>query len=130
MRISDWSSDVCSSDLHVHVAVPGKSVAGFADWTNDSGFCPLALGFDGADIMPCIVKAGPEEVVHGRVNDDEWLRRALLHPDDLRPQGACIADDHPAGLEQQPDAPVRTSAERRVGQECVSTVRFRGSAYR
>src|SRR3546814_736495 len=32
---------------HVHVAVPGKSVAGFADWTNDSGFCPLALGFDG-----------------------------------------------------------------------------------
>src|SRR3546814_7353974 len=99
MRISDWSSDVCSSDLHVHVAVPGKSVAGFADWTNDSGFCPLALGFDGADIMPCIVKAGPEEVVHGRVNDDEWLRRALLHPDDLRQQGACIADDQPRSEE-------------------------------
>src|SRR3546814_17486689 len=75
--------------------------------------CPLALGCDGADIMPCIVKAGPEEVVHGRVNDDEWLRRALLHPDDLRQQGACIADDHPAGLEQQPDAPVRCDSDRK-----------------
>src|SRR3546814_18832792 len=84
--------------------------------TNDSVFCPLALGFDGADIMPCIVNAGPEEGVHGRVNDDEWLRRALLHPDDLRQQGACIAYDHPAGLEPQPDSPVRCYSTPHVPQ--------------
>src|SRR3546814_2693931 len=31
MRISDWSSDVCSSDLFAAVAVPALVLAGWAD---------------------------------------------------------------------------------------------------
>src|SRR3546814_7200664 len=33
MRISDWSSDVCSSDLMCLLALPGRLPACRADWT-------------------------------------------------------------------------------------------------
>src|SRR3546814_1941819 len=56
MRISDWSSDVCSSDLLLHVAVPesGGEVAGVIA---TEGFRPAAIRARialGQDARPCL----------------------------------------------------------------------------
>src|SRR3546814_16154701 len=102
MRISDWSSDVCSSDLYdpergalviararafLDEAVP---LAG-GSWTDLSG--P-----DG------IVLKNPAQYV-GKTHKSRLFKHNGLHIDVLR------------------------SAERRVGKECVSTCRSRGSPY-
>src|SRR3546814_1676742 len=86
MRISDWSSDVCSSDLL------------------------------GAPAGPCQASAMPElpevETVRGGlapVLEGHRLTRVEARRPDLR-------------------FPLR-SEERRVGKECVSTCRSRGSPY-
>ena len=51
--------------------------------------------------MPGLVKCRPDEVVHGRIDDDESLCRAGLHEDHLAHQHARLADQPPAGLEGQ-----------------------------
>src|SRR3546814_19547393 len=79
MRISDWSSDVCSSDLAGATQALGQPQRGF--------------------------------------------RRQVDALDDA-PE---IARRIPARL--QLDAAVRRSEERRVGEECVSTGRFRWATY-
>src|SRR3546814_14085490 len=94
MRISDWSSDVCSSDLRLVVDQVGDVVlhrpAGAA-----GGGLPLLLGETGADLVERA--PGEGEVV------------------DRRGDGGA----HAAGLYD----PERRSDERRVGNECVSTCR-------
>src|SRR3546814_5182332 len=97
MRISDWSSDVCSSDLLVGLGecmaldVAVETVLGeLADHRLDPGLAELHL----------------VERLHGREPRD----RA-----GLRLQRAHLA------------WPSRRSAERRVGKECVSTGRSRWS---
>src|SRR3546814_11891774 len=82
MRISDWSSDVCSSDL-------------FA--TED----PKLLDYEGAEIVLIGARPNPEEAY-----------------------GADLEPEH----ESADTADIR-SEERRVGKECVSTCRSRGSPY-
>src|SRR3546814_18094019 len=97
MRISDWSSDVCSSDLHrimggtVHVRNPG-------------------LG-------------GPAGSYAGRMPVKTlWLVR---HGESVGNVLATRAETE--GLERiSLDS---RSEERRVGNECVSTCRSRGSPY-
>src|SRR3546814_5786198 len=65
MRISDWSSDVCSSDLPHDVVV---TVGVIIDdrlpvWTADKGrrFNPYRLGRVGARSVVSIVKAGADD---------------------------------------------------------------------
>src|SRR3546814_11567095 len=95
MRISDWSSDVCSSDLDVHqdrrlaCNVDDKRI-GVADLRADRGRQAIAHGAEAAGGQPFVgaFKA-------------EMLRRPHLMLADLR------------------------SEERRVGKECVSTCRSR-----
>src|SRR3546814_6184521 len=83
MRISDWSSDVCSSDLCLaHADVHDGPAHALADGGHADG-CVDAVG----------------------------------HGDDPGRRGAGRL---------QPDA---RSEERRVGKECVSTCRTRGSTY-
>src|SRR3546814_14078313 len=100
MRISDWSSDVCSSDLvlrqHAH---PGENVRIKANAARDQ----------------VVVGAGP------------GLRHRLV-ADMMRPRrGARAKDGHVgAALADHPDLvrlqrPANRSEERRVGKECVST---------
>src|SRR3546814_12085043 len=110
MRISDWSSDVCSSDLEeqdreVRVAARG----------------------DEAEIA---VEFLPDMDIHAEVLDEQSLDYALEHI--ARDDGDHDPDE---GLRRQreppraePDAPER-SAERRVGKECVSQCRYRWSPY-
>src|SRR3546814_12236869 len=82
MRISDWSSDVCSSDLRRRSGLPGKRPIRAENWT----------------------------VRSARASAAEAVRRCCR-------------------TRRQPVARRRRSEERRVGKECVSTCRSRGSSY-
>src|SRR3546814_15574749 len=99
MRISDWSSDVCSSDLFAFVhparfAVP--TVSGLA----------RACGIDPPDddAKAAATLAQIAESLLERLADGDWPER----------EGAWTAN---------------RSEERRVGKECVSTCRSRWSPY-
>src|SRR3546814_2182188 len=83
MRISDWSSDVCSSD------------------------------FD----------AGRRKRADGRFREHELIVKAALFLIACVASSGCDSGAAPASSET---APAR-SEERRVGKECVSTCRSRGS---
>src|SRR3546814_5924871 len=91
MRISDWSSDMCSSDLIDAPAV--------RPWRGADERVVVARG-DAADVA----------AVHPA------LDRLIL-----------LGDAGIIGHEHQPAR--RRSEERRVGNECVSTCRFRWSPY-
>src|SRR3546814_13570636 len=89
MRFSDWSSDVCSSDLN-----DGKSDL---VWRRDNG----ELYFQG-DVLD---NAGSPMVIAGQ--------------SERQPRLAFSGDDIVVSADR--------SEERRVGKECVSTCRYRGS---
>src|SRR3546814_15581709 len=114
MRISDWSSDVCSSDL-IHDTrigrVPMASMAerwkefqpskGFAFWSFAGGIvATLVVGFA---VFGWYTAGGARALAD---NAAEESRTELASP-------PCV----------------ERSEERRVGTECVSTCRSRGSPY-
>src|SRR3546814_12315022 len=99
MRISDWSSDVCSSDLEQHQ--PGVGHHGAAELQE----LLLAAG----EVAGALAGEG------GEAEKGEGIHRALAY--------LVLAAAHLA-----PGQPVR-SEERRVGKECVSTCRSRWSPY-
>src|SRR3546814_7839128 len=79
MRISDWSSDVCSSDL------VGRAIA-------PPGVEPRGRGMEiAAEIDPRI--AGPERIqridFHGRVADD--LEQLLVRSEERRVGKECVS---------------------------------------
>src|SRR3546814_20051105 len=97
MRISDWSSDVCSSDLHARE--PAASAA-----------------------PPTTISAAGEKAVE-RVKSDPAYRQIA---------GSAAKDARDAAADGTPVASkpnLSRSEKRRVGQECVSTCRFRVSPY-
>src|SRR3546814_13570372 len=91
MRISDWSSDVCSSDL----------------------LRPLQVGED-ADVDAEFVRFAPNLLGAALLVLGSAVREVQAHDIDARGEHA---------------AQHRRSEERRVGTECVSTCRSRGSQY-
>src|SRR3546814_15007478 len=94
MRISDWSSDVCSSDL---VALePGKVIIRRKEDIEFVGGAPRRAVRDG--------------------NDRRRVDRSMLITD-TRDQMRRVAKQ----------VEFVRSEERRVGKECVSTCRARGS---
>src|SRR3546814_12494441 len=113
MRISDWSSDVCSSDLFLSPARPQHLIAEPP---------PRARHAHGLYII------GPSSHEYATQN-------RLLAPD--RAQGRCRPPEpqgrpcrsRPAGPHLPGDPPTRRSEERRVGHECLSTGRSRWSTY-
>src|SRR3546814_5174375 len=102
MRISDWSSDVCSYDL-VAAALPSKQdiLKYVAENPGKVGKREIARAFN----------IGP---------DDRLALKKLLR--ELKTDGE-ISQGHGKRM-----APKR-SEERRVGKECVRTCRPRGSPY-
>src|SRR3546814_11070793 len=105
MRISDWSSDVCSSDLIVVKAdglAAGKGVV-VAETVEDALAAVDAMMADRA-----FGDAGVEVVVEEFMDGEEASFFALT-------DGTSVL-------------PLR-SEERRVGKECVSTCRSRWSPY-
>src|SRR3546814_11904641 len=103
MRISDWSSDVCSSDLLPSAADSYNSVimkiSARLLLARASGLIVLALAGSGAALAQAAASQPPGALAS--VAQDYLL-------------------DQLAGLR---------SEERRVGQECVSTCRSRVSPY-
>src|SRR3546814_18696807 len=124
MRISDWSSDVCSSDL----PCPHEDVDAFVEVNRvtASDTDPTVVGYHADIKVNCRdcgepfrwtgVKAGMSQ---GRpmCSVDETELRAPLRPASADP--ACGL-----GL---PGFPVQRPEACSVGTECVSTCRFRGS---
>src|SRR3546814_12027085 len=99
MRISDWSSDVCSSDLHL-------------------------CAFAGIFLRACLANAGP-----GAVDQNDLAfetSHILLHLFRTFAAWCKHEVDHSAPPPVARKARSR-SEERRVGQECVSTCRSRWS---
>src|SRR3546814_15682482 len=102
MRISDWSSDVCSSDLPSRLLIA------------DAREHPSALVESQAMGSIAAPPVAYEPVLPARILDDGLLSDAQL--DTLIYAGAAFERD-------------LRSEERRVGKECVSTGRSRGSPY-
>src|SRR3546814_3714533 len=78
-----------------------EGVARLADRPDDIGDPALAGGHHRFDGVPGIVKAGPHQVVHRRIDDDEGMEKAGLHPNHPSQQHAGIADDEAAWLEDE-----------------------------
>src|SRR3546814_14238301 len=99
MRISDWSSDVCSSDLDEQLRHDDEDVEK-----------------PHVDAELCLRQAGGEDRIgHGEHRGPEDADEDL-------------ADDQARRIAQHEEAGIR-SEERRVGKECVSTCRSRWSTY-
>src|SRR3546814_13999271 len=101
MRISDWSSDVCSSDLVENERFgQGRDFGGRSEAAHrDAAACTLDIAHHLAEVA-------------ARFDVD----RVIL-PEPLHREGVLV-----------PAKRARRSEERRVGKESVSTCRSRGSA--
>src|SRR3546814_17328750 len=115
MRISDWSSDVCSSDLvqYVTTFVGVPPVASLAQQITNGATAKI-WGLD-ADVGV-------------KVTDNFSIESglSLLHTE----FGSSIFCDTQQGSCTSTNPDVRgRSEERRVGKECVSTCRSRWSQY-
>src|SRR3546814_15931501 len=100
MRISDWSSDVCSSDLFLVIA-----------FTSDWRFSPARS----REIVKALVDADRDvsyACVESQLGHDDFLMPIPQYHDVLRNYLRRIR-----------------SEERRVGKECVITCRSRWSPY-
>src|SRR3546814_15216253 len=119
MRISDWSSDVCSSDLVNALGEPGIVFDREPERLYpQSTMAAHALGF--------IEFSG-----HGARGMERALDQRLLDPA-MRGEPVALSLDTrvQAAMESELGAAVsKRSEERRVGTECVSTCRSRWSPY-
>src|SRR3546814_19156321 len=108
MRISDWSSDVCSSDLEV---------------VFEEGIDPAIK-----DLLPILAKAvaaRPDVLVlqlHAGSTALDVRQAKAMGPDIPIVAGSAMHQPQTAAL-------LERSQERRVGKECVSTGSYRWSPY-
>src|SRR3546814_2639931 len=102
MRISDWSSDVCSSDLE-HARLTGRGSAGNAPAAVLAQHLIKNDGFQGV--------IGQKTSGNTRIEVDSAMLLGSVEASTIR---------HDDGFR---------SEERRVGKECVSTCRSRWSPY-
>src|SRR3546814_14566348 len=121
MRISDWSSDVCSSDLFLAVAVEKQDTARFEGLAKAiehlAAECrPDELDEDGDHRVECLLRPVPgSQIDFPILNFDTppFSQAARFVQSYFR----YIRGDHALS--------VLRSDERRVGKECVSTCRYR-----
>src|SRR3546814_2803154 len=100
LRISDWSSDVCSSDLLDLLEVMGDE--------HQTDARTAELGHQGEEAVDLVVGE---------------RRRRLVEDEDPCVKAQCLGDLH----ELLSGDAERRSEERRVGKEGGSTCRYRGS---
>src|SRR3546814_19791874 len=104
MRISDWSSDVCSSDL---LLLP-EGFGHFQEWRSIAQSARLAL--NNCQIVPPVIDRLPRLLVRAVDNS------------------VVLAQDLPLGRDDQPigiDPQAHRSEESRPGKEGVHTVKAR-----
>src|SRR3546814_18903484 len=111
MRISDWSSDVCSSDLEKQAGAPVQQLDNRFAVIARQLFIFLGGPDPGRDVAP--VRARParclgraRQIVHLYLRQMETTRRAVA-------------------ASTSPMWQSWSSEERRVGKECVSTFKSR-----
>src|SRR3546814_20276020 len=118
MRISDWSSDVCSSDLHTcasRLADNGIDLVSLRDWLGHSD-----------------IKITAGRYVH-RMNGHIHIGARILNAYNIGTHGTKggkrIEDGETSSLRNHPsngsERAESRSEERRVGKECVRTCRSR-----
>src|SRR3546814_12773705 len=117
MRISDWSSDVCSSDLKDSVAYADAGYTGA-----DQRVPRKTLRWEIARRRGQIQKL-PEGRQKRRIHAAE-LAALLVERSRADAMFAAQLRDRRAGF-----CLLQRSEERRVGKECVSTCRSRWSSY-
>src|SRR3546814_16364975 len=117
MRISDWSSDVCSSDLVL---------------TEDQKAAALAFLVIGEDGQPRVhhqaymVPNEADEDIDGDEDDDGDTEGSVS----AKPSMSQRLIDEIATLKDElPRVHVARSEERRVGKECVRTISSRWSPF-
>src|SRR3546814_14771175 len=124
MRISDWSSDVCSSDL---IVAEGRTL-------KLSDVAEITRGYE--DPATFLVRHQGEPALElGVVMKDRY--NGLQLGEDLDREAAAITADLPTGLSFTKitdqslniDEAYSSSEESRVGKECVSTCRSRLTQY-
>src|SRR3546814_11273803 len=119
MRISDWSSDVCSSDLDIIVDAHVRCAR---ELLSKSGAGTIELiGYHGQTVLH-----RPDRGLTIQIGDPKKIANTLGVD--------VVADvrqaDMAVGGEGAPLVPIyHRSEERRVGKECVSTCRSRWSPY-
>src|SRR3546814_11529999 len=132
MRISDWSSDVCSSDLNVNTRITRREVRRLPgahdpplDWPRPSGRCRGVIWFIDENQPPFMIEAtdiGQQEREKRRIgaklkkNAGELTIVDFMSSDDGLPKYLRPGD---------PVAIPHRSEERRVGKECVSKCKSR-----
>src|SRR3546814_14753701 len=109
MRISDWSSDVCSSDLLDDDAARAPLERHFGQWHESA----IVIGRGGAR------DAGPRD------DDVHWLFLRWWRQEVARSAARRRGSEtRPTHLQEK-----SRSEERRVGKECVRTCRSRWAPY-
>src|SRR3546814_12265611 len=109
MRISDLSSDVCSSDLENDIAIAGELSHQADEWGRQSNTVIwFANSKKALSVMAISDKIKETSVVAIRQLQDMGIDLLMLTGDN--------------------EGTAKRSEERRVGKECVSTCRFRWSA--
>src|SRR3546814_16600682 len=99
MRISDWSSDVCSSDLE-------KAIRAIGDAVTRQGVDILASGWHSSVAMAAMDATAPMDIVMiGHGGESQYICEKINN-------------------DQEKYAHWFRSEERRVGKECVSTCRY------
>src|SRR3546814_12120160 len=134
MRISDWSSDVCSSDLEAGLGADYHEVEGVRQRRADRLTALLRRVIDhdvgkigaeqrGAQCRSCLPCRG-----HGIGVQD--IERHDRDPAEQEWQGELGEEEADDGILVAPArAGQLRSEERRVGKECVSTCRARWAPY-
>src|SRR3546814_11025564 len=138
MRISDWSSDVCSSDLLVRMDAHRRPDIGFA-LRGGEHVVPLALA--GRDVEHPLDPACSCTFEHGLLFFDQaFVIQMAMAIDEHQPAASSLRSSRGntgvGGAMRKPEAASvvyqsmsSRSEERRVGKECVSKCRSRGSPY-
>src|SRR3546814_15808320 len=117
MRISDWSSDVCSSDLHVEPVVELRIV----------GDQFLHLGVGPVDVLRVAREGGPAEGADAAAEEGADVGRHETR--EVEGLGDAFIQRHLADVVAVVEGGDARSEERRVGKEWGSTCRSRWSPY-
>src|SRR3546814_17607878 len=117
MRISDWSSDVCSSDLTPHDELLQRQDAAETIFRK-SGITFAVYGDDAAE-----ERIIPFDIVPRVISSDEWARLERGLEQRVSAINAFLCDIY--GRREILSAGLIRSEERRVGKECVTTCRSR-----
>src|SRR3546814_12122512 len=123
MRISDWSSDVCSSDLHIIKNLPKSQASGVSGRVANAKVevDTVPTFTDKAKFLAYVKKTGDFDLMTTGMNASAVKARW-----ENKKKVPGIGETQIVKLSL---TKVKRSEERRVGKECVSTLRYRGAPY-